>query len=138
MSRTVRRKNYEAENNTSWDRKGKKTNLRFTTHLWRGEVASKSNGNTWISPWGEEMEGRVFLEPEYRAMDKGERWHEVRMMHGESATANMRSPNSWYRLNRQKQNRSINKKEMIKWVQACGEYEPMFEANPRNCWWDWS
>jgi hypothetical protein len=76
--------------------------------------------------------------PEYRPMDAQERYRQWRWMHGESSTAQMRSPGWTYRENRMRQNRSINKQELCKWVKANGEYEPMFEENPRDCWWDWS
>jgi hypothetical protein len=29
------------------------------------------------------------------------------------------------------------KEEIVKWVKSNGEYEPLGEADPRNCWWDW-
>ncbi len=117
MSRTLRRKHYVVENNTTWDRIGKKTALEFTAN---------------DGYWGY---GRL---KEFRPMDKEERCWQILMMYGESRTACDRSPCHWHRLFRQKQNRSINKKEFNRWSQYAGEYEPMFEDRPRSCWWDWS
>lgn len=113
MSRTIRRKNHTRQS-LGWGTHGSKTALDFTYWDYRGGVET------------------------YRPMDKEERWFEVRRMHGESSTAHARSPGWTYRHPRQCQNRSINKQEMVKWIKAGGEYEPMFEANPRSCWWDWS
>jgi hypothetical protein len=139
MSRTKRRKNYVVENNTTWDRKGKKVALEFTQDLrWSVDIPTEGTGNIWMSVYGELMEGQIYLDRIYRPMNKEEHWWKQRMMHGESRTRSARSPNHWHRLNRQKQNRSINKQEMLKWLKANGEYEPMFEENPRDCWWDWS
>lgn len=134
MSRTRRRKNYVVENNNSWDRKGKKTALEYTEY----DVPRQGTGKFFYNFRDEYVEIREACTIEYREGDKGERWWRTRMMHGESSTSNCRSPNRWYRLNRQKQNRSINKQEFNRWRQYDGEYEPMFEANPRDCWWDWS
>lgn len=134
MSRTTRRKNYLLEERGSWSGHGKFVNLEFTTYdtprVWCGQWFTRFDGTK-----AKVMEAMTDV---YRPMDKGEKWFKVRQMHGESSTANSRSPGKWYRHNRMTENRSINKQELIKWVKACGEYEPMFEADPRNCWWDWS
>lgn len=121
MSRTFRRKNFEDTLGGSWARKGRKTNGIYTTY----------DGPYWNVGGGRRM-------VEYRPMNKQERWHEWRYMHAESSTANVRSPGHWYRVNRQKQNRSIDKQQLVKWFQSGGEHEPMCEANPRSCRWDWS
>lgn len=121
MSRTIRRKNFEDTIGGSWARKGWKTNGIYTTY----------NGPYWLATGARRM-------PEYRPMDAQERYREWRYMHSESKTANARSPSRWYRTNRQKQNRSIDKAQLIKWFKSGGEHEPMCEANPRSCMWDWS
>jgi hypothetical protein len=69
-------------------------------------------------------------------MDERERFEAYRWAHLDGHP-NDRTPSRWYRLKRQKQNRSINKCELIKWFKADGEYEPMFEPNPRSHLWDW-
>jgi len=150
MSRTKRCKNYVVENNTTWDRRGKKVALEYTeddtpyeetgrmVQTTFYEMVMRGGVTDWVPKVGPKRPERVARTIEYRPMDKGERWWKDRMMHGESSTANSRSPSHWHRLNRQKQNRSINKQEMLKWLKANGEYEPMFEDNPRDCWWDWS
>ena len=135
MSRTKRCKNYVVENNTTWDRTGKKVALEYT----EDETPYELTGKMVISKYtGKLIQQREVRTVEYRPMDKRERWRKDRRMHGESSTSCSRSPNHWYRLSRQKQNRSINKQEMLRWLKANGEYEPMFEENPRDCWWDWS
>lgn len=121
MARTYRRKGFEATMNSSWDTEGFKVAGHYTTYdgsYW------KSNGSRWMK--------------EYRPMNKRERFNRWYWMHGESRTRSMRSPNRWHRNIRQRENRMINKMELIKWIKAGGEYEPMFEENARDCWWDWS
>lgn len=124
MSRTFRRKNYEDTQGTSWDRQGRKTNGYYTTN--DREAARNSHG---YFVWGLKR---------YRPMDTREAYKARRWAHGESSTASVRSPNHWHRLMRNKENRSIDKKQLIKWFKSGGEHEPMCEANPRSCLWDWS
>lgn len=121
MSRTFRRKNYEDTQGASWDRAGRKTNGVYTTY----------DGPYWKPGGGRAMKV-------YRPMDARERYKRWRWMHSESRSASERSPNHWHRVNRQKENRSIDKQELIKWFKSGGEHEPMCEANPRSCLWDWS
>lgn len=121
MARTYRRKNYESTQNASWDTCGFKVGRHYTTY----------DGPYWLQNGARRM-------PEYREMDALESYHHWRWMHGESGSAQMRSPGRTYREYRMSENRSINKQELAKWLKAAGEYEPMFEENPRDCWWDWS
>lgn len=115
MSRTFRCKNYEQENNTSWDRQGRKTSL-----------------------FGAERIGRYYETPPlFREPTREEFFQQFYNFHGESSSGNSRSPGKWYRQNRMKENRSINKREIIKFMKDA-DYEVMVENNPRNCWWDWS
>jgi hypothetical protein len=118
MSRTYRRKNYEQAQNTSWDRYGNKVAGYYT----------ESDGDWW--KFSREM--RTFRVPTLQ-----EYYHEYWRIHGESRNANYWSPGKWYRLNRMKENRSINKQELARWIKN-EEYEPLFEDNPRSCLWDWS
>lgn len=121
MARTFRRKNFESTQNSSWDTRGFKTAGHYTTY----------DGPYWLQ-WGSRRM------PNFRMMDAQERFHRWYWMHGESRSAQMRSPGRTYREWRMNQNRSINKQELCKWIKANGEYEPMFEENPRSCLWDWS
>jgi hypothetical protein len=118
MSRTFRRKGYEATQNTSWDKNGFKTAGHNTTYdgSWRG--------------WSQQ--GEIVFRP----MTQREAYEHWRWCHGEGHP-NQYSPGRGYRARRQSQNRRINKEEMLKWVRADGEYEPIFEENPRRCAWDW-
>jgi hypothetical protein len=123
MSRTFRRKHYEESRGGSWAVAGFKTNGFFTTCDW--EYVKNAYGYY------------VRTESIYRPMDKRERWKAIRFAHSDNHR-NAHSPSHWYRLNRQKENRSINKRELSKWFHYAGEYEPMFEENPRSHYWDWS
>jgi hypothetical protein len=117
MSRTFRRKNYEAENNTSWDVKGRKLAGYYTERIWH-----YVNGCSWYT----------YAEPTKQQYYKKYDW-----AHGESKHANSRSPGHSYRHMRMKQNRAIARAELYKFT-AIPDYEPMVEANPRSCRWDWS
>jgi hypothetical protein len=119
MARTYRRKNYEATQNTSWDTKGFKTAGHNTAY-----------DGSWVS-WS------ILPECTFRPMTKQETYKRWRWYHGESKHRNARSPSKYYRERRMSQNRGINEREIFKWINSNGEYEPMGEADPRNCWWDW-
>ena len=119
MGKTVRRKNYENENNTSWDRKGRKTAGFYT----EDEHVRDEDGRII---WG------VYT---YRAPTKKELWKAKRWAHGE-AHANTHSPGHGYRNNRMRENRMLTKEELHKFFMI-PDYEPMVEANPRSCSWDW-
>lgn len=120
MSRTFRRKNYELQNATSWDRQGRKAGGFYTEKVW-------NRGSTWSWGWYT-----------YRPMTERERNEAYWFNHGESKSAQSWSPGRSYRSMRMRENRSINKQELIKFLKNPDTYEPMFEDNPRNCWWDWS
>ena len=116
MSRTFRRKHYEAETGGSWVAKGCKTAGFYTErefHYFRGGF-----WNTYLVPTKQQY---------YR-----EYWRN----HGESKTNKTWSPSHSYREYRMSQNRSITKQELYKFFND-PTYEPMVEADPRNCWWDW-
>lgn len=117
MSRTFRRKNYEAENNTSWDVRGRKTAGYYTHHQFH-----------WFG-WGQHY---YTHEVPTKAQYNKQYWR----IHGESKSANSRSPGHSFRHPRMKQNRAIARQELYK-CRMIPEYEPMVEANPRDCWWDW-
>lgn len=115
MSRTIRRKDYENTQRTSWDRKGNRIAGYYTEYDFDPDWY-------WLA---------VYREPTDR-----ERYRAVRWAHGESRARNERTPGWEYRHNRMRQNRSINKCEIAKWIKN-DEYEPMTESNPRSCRWDW-
>ncbi len=74
----------------------------------------------------------------YREPTKRERFKRWKAYHGESSHKNARTPGWEYRNMRMRENRSINKQEIIRWMKDPDNYEPMCEANPRSCHWDWS
>jgi hypothetical protein len=119
MSRTFRRKNFEVENNTSWDVRGNKTAGFYTHRLWHYEQYTGCMWSTFAEPTEEQY---------YK-----EYWRN----HSESKHANQRSPGHWYRRTRMTQNRAITREELHKF-KTIPDYEPMVEANPRSCQWDWS
>lgn len=122
MSRTFRRKNFEKTQNRSWDKRGSSIAGYYTyrTYVYVRDVDSVCR--------------RVDV---YREPTKRERYKAFRWAHGESRTRSERSPNSWHRKNRMRENRSINKEELHRWIRDPDNYEPLFEADPRSCLWDW-
>ena len=64
MSRTIRRKNYERENNTSWDRKGRKCGGMFPQE----EFVSEFQVERWSSIWN--MGYYYFREPTEKEYNK--------------------------------------------------------------------
>jgi hypothetical protein len=73
----------------------------------------------------------------YREPTKQERFKTFQWLHGESSHHNARTPGPWFRENRMRQNRMINKQELHRWATNPDNYEPLFEADPRSCQWDW-
>lgn len=115
MSRTIRAKRSHVECLGSWATAGRKVaGTIYTIREWIG--------GTYV----------------YRCpTTPRERYEQFRMWYAESKSSNSRSPDRWYRSNRMKQNRMITKGELAKWIKN-PEYEPLVEANPRSCQWDWS
>lgn len=74
----------------------------------------------------------------YREPTEKERFKIWKWFHGESSSGNSFSPGHSYRKTRMRENRSINKQELVRWIKNPENYEPMFEEDPRSCWWDWS
>ena len=114
MSRTFRRKGYEKTQGTTWDRKGDKFAGFYTEY-------DLDRTQNWLC---------IYREP-----TKQEYYKEYWRVHGDHHR-NYWSPSHVYREARMRQNRSINKEEIIKWIKD-DEYEPLTEANPRSCLWDW-
>lgn len=125
MSRTFRKKNYEAENNTSWDRQGWKV-AGFYTYK---EFHTTRDGN---APY----DGRCGYYYTYEVPTKEQFVKRYWSNHGESRSGNSVSPGREYRRYRMKQNRMITRNELFKYI-ADSDYDVMVEANPRSCWWDW-
>ena len=126
MSRTVRRKTLGGKRNGRggyWIPDGFKTAGYYTEY-------------DYHSPWFEpEWDGPIYT---YREPTKRERFKTWKRMHGESSHANAYTPGPAYRKMRMDENRNINKQELIRWMKDPEGYEPLFENNPRDCWWDWS
>jgi hypothetical protein len=116
MSRTFRKKNYEVENHTSWDTKGKKIAGFYTERTLHYE-----HGGFWYT---------------YDIPTKQQYVDSYWKIHGESRSGNSVSPGKEYRRNRMKENRAITRQELAKFFKNT-EYEVMAETNPRSCWWDW-
>lgn len=125
MSRTYRRKNYEDTQGTSWDRKGRKTAGYYT------EYDYNDSCHFWHPGWNR---GDVT----YRPPTQEEYIREHQRIHGESKHANYWTPGKGYKQHRMNENRQINKQELVKWKKRPDDYEPLFEEEPRNHWWDWS
>lgn len=119
MSRTHRCKKYLEENATSWDR------------VWRRQLGPYAK-REYVRVGERGLYAYIWREPTPR-----EKWLKKRAWFGESSSANTRSPNNDYRNFRQRENRRMTQHELHKFMKY-EDYEPMIEAEPRNCWWDWS
>ena len=114
MSRTFRRKGYEAKQG----------------HVNGSKVAgyyTVQEGGWWY--WNKQPVS--FREPTHQ-----EYFEKYWKLHGDSHR-NQWCPGRAYRQGRHAENKSINKQELCKWLKDA-DYEPVFEANPRSCLWDWS
>lgn len=120
MSRTFRRRNYEA---TVRNAEGSKIAGYYTE--WQAAE--------WVDVGTHLERGRYTL----RAPTEQERAAKYWLVHGESSNANAWSPGSVYRQTRERELRSHNARELIKYVQR-EDYSPMCKERPINCWWDWS
>ena len=126
MSKTFRRKNYEDTQGASWDRGGRKRYGYYAQHDYVCSVWNATT-NEYVS------EGYWY----YREATTAEMIKEFWRVHGESRSAQEWSPGRDYRKIRNKENRSITRHELFKFMKNPDEYEPMVEANPRDCHWDW-
>lgn len=123
MSRTFRRKGYE--HTTSYRPGGKLAGYyTIVDHYW-AVVSKKSRRNI------------LDEDNRYRVPTKEEYYYRYWRIHGDNHR-DVWGPGRLYRHNRMVENRSINKQEIHKWIRFNGEYEPLTEANPRSCFWDWS
>ncbi len=110
MSRTVRRKHRR----WVWIPGGYKIAGEYTKYDWDPEV-----GYTYREPTPEERFRRY-------------KW--LHLDHGPNDV----TPGHWFRNNRMRENRAINKQEIHRWMKNPDNYEPLFEEEPRSCYWDWS
>lgn len=125
MSRTVRR------------RHDKSTNKYYGSRLIPDgfKIAGYYTQYDYHSRWAEpEWDGPIYT---YREPTKEERYKTWNWLHGESSNGNERSPGRSYRNARMRENRSINKQELIRWMKNPDDHEPLFEDDPRSCRWDW-
>lgn len=113
MARTFRRKNFEAENNNSWWRGGRKTAGFYTESDYS---------------WGLST---------YREPTEAEYNNRYRDIHGESKSSNSRSPGKSYRKPRTREWRQQARQELHKF-RTREDYDVLLPSNPVNCWWDWS
>lgn len=120
MSKTYRRKNFEAEEQGSWRRQGRKIAGFYAVTGWRHTI----------------VDGELESVYEMRAPTPEEFKRKRYWAHGESRHSNDRSPSHWYRNNRMRQNRALTRQELARFVKY-EEYEPMVECEPRSCLWDW-
>lgn len=107
MSRTYRRKNYYLENNTSWDRGGKKLFGRYATYNFE-------SGVYWSS---------------YREMTKEEKKFHILTTQRDNLWYFGKSVPSWYNNIKERSFRMYNKQELHKW-KTLDEYEIMCYDNP--------
>ena len=123
MSRTFRRKGYDAAN-MAW-KDGTK-------------IAGFYTETDWYYIRVEKVDGCCFKSYKtYRKPTRQEHNKEYWRIHGESNNSNSWSPGWDYRNMRMKENRMLTKTELFKFMKDT-DYEVMVEANPRSCLWDWS
>lgn len=144
MSRTIRRKNIEDTYGNSWNRRGRKAGGFYSTYDDRKPVKVR-----WTKRTQYEEDGMIFVEcrtgwtwkydcPVYRPMTDQERNERFWNLHGESSSANAWTPCRWFRQNRERELRTHNKQELIKYMKNPENYEPMVFEEPMSHYWDWS
>ena len=114
MSKTIRRKNFEKTQNTSWDKQGSK-----------------------IAGYYTEADYVAYGLSCYREPTEQEYFDKYYWAHGESKHANQRSPGKSYRKPRTREWRQKARQELHRFMTR-EDYEVVLDANPINCWWDWS
>lgn len=131
MSRTFRCKNYESETNSSWSRRGRKIagfytikDRVYTTTLFYYGI----DGNVVIT--------HRLYEQQYRAPTQDEYNKQYHKLHGESSSANSRSPSRTYRNNRHTQRRMRDKQELCRYIKNPDTCELVF-YDALSCMWDW-
>lgn len=117
MSRTFRRKNWELQHPNKY---GSKVNGFYTEF---DQVIHTGNGHA----------GYYF----YRPMTKAEKNKKYHLIHGESKSRNAWSPAKHYRKKWNQWNDQINDKEMSKYLNSCGEYDPVFIHKLPRQWREW-
>jgi hypothetical protein len=108
MSRTYRRKNYELEHPRKWG-----TKIVGYYNRWSSNLSNL----------------------EFRAPTDEEFYKEFYYIHNDSHS-NAWCPGRGFRNARMVENRMINKHEIGLWKKF-PDYEPLTEADPRDCTWDW-
>lgn len=117
MSRTYRRKNYKETQNTSWDRRGRKTALEYT------------ECNFWHY-WIKSIDG-----PEIREMTPEEKWKQDRYWYHDNKSGVFSVP-SWFCNLHERKLRQYNRRELHRFMSR-EDYEPMCIAGPGDASWDW-
>lgn len=134
MSRTVRKK---IKSNNSWSNRFKKYDQAYEYYF------IGAHGNRPLSSLNyflkEGWESGWHTDPMMlrRKITKERAFDIWKCEHGESRTANSRTPGKYYRKKREVKLRSHNKRELVKFVSK-EDYEPMCKNNPDSHYWDWA
>ena len=121
MSRTFRRKNFIAENGSSWDRQGRR---RY------GDCAKR------IYIWIENETGYVGRCWSLREPTEAEVNKEFKSRYGESSSNCDRGPSPENRQKRERAHRRFTTRELYRFMKF-DDYEPIVYENPPSCLWDW-
>lgn len=136
MSRTYRIKNNHEETNSGSSRvAGAYTE--FDTIIEDSFDVTVIEVDYWTGCEVARTYKRVFRRRVARMPTKKEAFKTFKFLHGESSSGNSRSPGKWFRNNRMRENRQINRSEISKFMKNT-DYELMCEEDPRDCHWDWS
>jgi hypothetical protein len=118
MSKTIRQKYLlQAQRPDCW--KGNKVAGKYTVH----DLQRDEDKIHYVWVW--------------REPTKSERHSDWMTYHGESRSANHRTPGHYYRNKFESKLKTHNKHELVKWMKN-HDYEPMCYERPSDCWWDWS
>lgn len=121
MSRTIRRKNYEAENRSSWNNKGRKIARAYTESDL--DCFYNSDG-LWVCTYT------------YREPTKNEYFNKYWSYHSDKQSRYFRKgPNKWYRFFTIHQYRMQDKTELRKFMKN-EDYEPMCRDRISSGYWD--
>lgn len=130
MSRTFRCKNYESETNSSWSRAGRKIAGYYTIKKLVCVAIRFEYHKTAV------VRTLYVYERPFRAPTQEEFNKQYHKIHGESSSANSRSPSRSYRNNRHIQRRMRDKQELCRYIKNPDTCELVF-YDALSCMWDW-
>lgn len=130
MSRTFRCKNYEAETGGSWSRQGRKIAGYYTIKELVCVAIRFEYHKTAV------VRTLYVYERPFRAPTQEEFNKQYHKIHGESSSANSRSPSRSYRNNRHIQRRMRDKQELCRYIKNPDTCELVF-YDALSCMWDW-